>query len=178
MNVHADQSPANINARGRGLLQTFDRDRVAEFLPGGRPEGSACLGLGDHIDLLQSEAAAYLALDDQGASQVLTALGRQVYSAFLQGAVDSFEKSSCRVHARVGTDFFTEYFTRRTPDYKEVALLKLCCLTNFRRCPVCLAADRFQILFLYMYQFRFYFLRTTYPGPRPGQGAVLVICFF
>ena len=162
MNMHADQCSADINTRGRGLPKVFHSHGIPESLPGRCPEGSPRLGLRDHIHLFQPEPVTCLALNDQSASQMFTALGCQIYSPLTKGLAYSFKKSSCRIHTGISPDLLSKHFAGGTSHYKEISLFELCGLAHFCCSPVSLAADRVQILTFYVYQFHCHSLRCQF----------------
>ena len=97
--MHTDDSAADIQT-GVGA-DVLNSHRVVEVVPGGGGEGAAGLGLGADVDDLIAVLLGAGLLDDEGAVQVLAALGGQVDAALLQYGVDRLEKAIDRLDAEL-----------------------------------------------------------------------------
>lgn len=111
LDVHADQRSADVHARRGALLERLNRHRIIKALVRGRAERTACLGLRNDVDLLQTELLCHSTLHDQRTVKVLAALCRQFHAVLMQYAVNALEYRFGYLYTGMRADLLAQDFT-------------------------------------------------------------------
>ena len=121
--MHSDKGKTDIDARvSRNALNCSGRIKFAPYL--GRPR-AARVRMGHYADLGKIILLKALALDDQCAVEMLTALRGEVYSFFVENGLYGSKDSLCSFRGLILAYSSARDLGGRAADDEDIALLKV-----------------------------------------------------
>ena len=134
--MHTDERAADVHTcSGADLL---DKDRVLKGAPAACGPAAAGMGLRNGRNDLAAVGLRGLALKDDSAVEMLTALSGQIDTLLLQWRQHARQHSGCGLHAGVMADMPAHDLTAGAADHKNIPCFKVRSFEQFFRGLPCL----------------------------------------